>query len=39
MAARNSLDLDADARSIIAERVFDAPRALVFSVWTDPKHL
>jgi uncharacterized protein YndB with AHSA1/START domain len=39
MAARNSLDLEADPRSIIAERVFDAPRELVFSVWTDPKHL
>ncbi len=39
MAARNDVDLDSDPRSIIASRVFDAPRDLVFSVWTDPKHL
>ncbi len=39
MAARNDVDLDSDPRSIIATRVFDAPRDLVFSVWTDPKHL
>jgi uncharacterized protein YndB with AHSA1/START domain len=39
MAARNSLDLDQDPKSIIATRVFDAPRALVFEVWTNPKHL
>ena len=39
MAARNSLDLDQDPRCIVGTRVFDAPRELVFSVWTDPKHL
>ena len=39
MAARNSIDLDRDPRSIIGTRVLAAPRALVFSVWTDPKHL
>lgn len=39
MAARNSIDLDYDPRSIIGTRVLAAPRALVFSVWTDPKHL
>jgi uncharacterized protein YndB with AHSA1/START domain len=39
MAARNSLDLDRDPRSIIGTREFDAPRELVFSAWTDPKHL
>jgi len=39
VAARNSLDLDSDPRSIIGTRVFDAPRDLVFSAWTDPKHL
>ncbi len=39
MAARHSLDLDTDPRSIIGIREFDAPRDLVFSVWTDPKHL
>ena len=39
MAARNDVDTDSDPRSIIATRVFDAPRDLVFAVWTDPKHL
>lgn len=26
-------------RELILTRVYDAPRSLVFSVWTDPKHL
>jgi uncharacterized protein YndB with AHSA1/START domain len=39
MAAKNSLDLDQDPRCIVGTRVFDAPRELVFSAWTDPKHL
>ena len=39
MAVKNSIDLEKDPRSIIGTRVLDAPRALVFSVWTDPKHL
>ena len=39
MAERNNLDLDSDPRSIIGTREFDAPRELVFSVFTDPKHL
>jgi uncharacterized protein YndB with AHSA1/START domain len=39
MAARNSLDLETDPRSIIGIREFDAPRELVFSVWTSPEHL
>ncbi len=39
MAERNSLDLDRDPRALIATRIFDAPRALVFEAWTDPKHL
>jgi uncharacterized protein YndB with AHSA1/START domain len=39
MAATNSLDLEADPRSIIGMREFDAPRDLVFSAFTDPKHL
>jgi uncharacterized protein YndB with AHSA1/START domain len=39
MGAGNSIDLDTDARSIIGMREFDAPRDLVFSVFTDPKHL
>ena len=39
MAARNNLDLERDPAAIIATRVYDAPRALVFKVWSDPKHL
>jgi len=39
MATAVSLDLDKDPRSIIGMRAFDAPRDLVFSAWTDPKHL
>ena len=40
MAAQNSVvDLDQDPRSIVGTRVFDAQRDLVFSAWTDPKHL
>ena len=39
MAVKSSLDLDRDPRSIIGIREFDAPRDLVFSLWTDPKHL
>lgn len=39
MAARNSTDFDRDPRMIIATRMFDAPRSLVFEAWTDQKHL
>ena len=39
MATRNSIDLDRDPLSIIGTRVLAAPRTLVFSVWSDPKHL
>jgi uncharacterized protein YndB with AHSA1/START domain len=38
VAEKNSLDLS-DPRSIVGTRVLDAPRDLVFSVFTDPKHL
>ena len=37
MAVKSSLDLDQDPRLIIGIREFDAPRELVFSVWTDAK--
>ena len=36
---QDSLDLERDPRSIIGIREFDAPRELVFSALTDPKHL
>jgi uncharacterized protein YndB with AHSA1/START domain len=39
VAAKNSINLGSDPRSIIGMRVIDAPRELVFSVWTDPKHM
>ncbi|HEX3938353.1 MAG TPA: SRPBCC family protein [Xanthobacteraceae bacterium] len=39
MGVQNSLDLKSDPRSIIGIREFDAPRALVFAAFTDPKHL
>lgn len=39
MAERSSSDLDRDPRAIITTRILDAPRDLVFSVWTDAKHL
>jgi uncharacterized protein YndB with AHSA1/START domain len=39
MAASDSLDLAHNPRAIIAVRIFDAPRELVFDAWTDPKHL
>ncbi len=39
MAVKNSIDLERDPRSIIGMRVFSAPRDLVFSAFTDPKHL
>jgi uncharacterized protein YndB with AHSA1/START domain len=39
MAAKNSLDLTSDPRAMVGMREFDAPRDLVFAVFTDPKHL
>jgi uncharacterized protein YndB with AHSA1/START domain len=39
VSATSSVDLERDPQAIIATRVLDAPRALVFEVWTDPKHL
>src|ERR1700677_4428258 len=39
MTTKNDVDLETDARSIITVREFDAPRELVFSLFTDPKHL
>jgi uncharacterized protein YndB with AHSA1/START domain len=39
VAERNNLDIEQDPLSIIATRVFDAPRELVFEAWIDPKHL
>ena len=38
MAERNSIDLD-DPLAIAGTRLLDAPRELVWNVFTDPKHL
>jgi uncharacterized protein YndB with AHSA1/START domain len=39
VAAENSIDLDQDPAVMVGSRVIGAPRDLVWSVWTDPKHL
>ena len=39
MAATNNLDLDSDPKVIAGIRIFDAPRALVFSAFTDQQRL
>ena len=39
MAATSSVDLDTDPKVMVGTRLLDAPRELVWSVWTDPKHL
>jgi uncharacterized protein YndB with AHSA1/START domain len=39
VAATSKIDLEQDPRVIVGTREFDAPRDLVFSAWTDPKHL
>lgn len=39
MSERNRLDLESDPKVIEGVRIFGAPRTLVFSVFTDPKHL
>jgi hypothetical protein len=36
VAANNSFQLAGDPPSMIGTRVLDAPRELVFAVWTDP---
>ncbi len=39
MAERSNVDLAQDPAAMIGTRIFAAPRALVFQMWTDPKHL
>jgi uncharacterized protein YndB with AHSA1/START domain len=39
VAERNSFELADNPPAMIGTRVLDAPRELVWSVWTDPKHL
>jgi uncharacterized protein YndB with AHSA1/START domain len=39
VAATSSIDLESDPKVMVGTRLLDAPRELVWSVWTDPKHL
>ena len=39
MTGKNSFAIADAPPSMIGTRVYDAPRDLVFAVWTDPKHL
>jgi uncharacterized protein YndB with AHSA1/START domain len=39
MAAGNSVAAGPAAYTLTIERIFDAPRELVFRAWTDPTHL
>ncbi len=38
MDARVETHADADARELVIERVFDAPRSLVWEAWTKREH-
>jgi uncharacterized protein YndB with AHSA1/START domain len=37
--AANNISTKFAEREVVITRVFDAPRALVFQMWTDPRHL
>lgn len=39
VAQASSTTAQPDERTIVITRVFDAPRELVFKVWTDPRHV
>jgi uncharacterized protein YndB with AHSA1/START domain len=39
VAEKSSVDFQSDPLAMIGSRLIDAPRDLVWSVWTDPKHL
>lgn len=39
MAARNSAESKSTERELVIERIFDAPRPLVFKAWTEPERL
>ncbi len=39
MAVQNNAAALVGDREIVATRIFDAPRELVFKVWTDPHHI
>src|SRR5262245_30242427 len=39
MAERSEPIVETEERVLILSRIFDAPRSLVFKVWTQPEHL
>lgn len=39
MTAHPELENDTDASALVLTRVFDAPPAQVFSLWSDPEHV
>jgi uncharacterized protein YndB with AHSA1/START domain len=39
LSAGTSAALEPAERVLVIERIFDAPRSLVFKVWTEPQHL
>ena len=39
MGASSSLAASSNPRELVITRVFDAPRGLVFKMWTQPEHL
>lgn len=39
MTTNNEALRDSSAKEIFITRIFDAPRELVFKVWTDPEHI
>jgi uncharacterized protein YndB with AHSA1/START domain len=39
MAAGNNVGTQLAPYTLTIERIFDAPRELIFEAWTDPKHL
>jgi len=39
MTTTNSPTGETAERELVMERIFDAPRELVFKAWTDPKHV
>lgn len=38
MSSRNDAHLSPTERELVITRLFDAPRELVFRMWTDPRH-
>jgi uncharacterized protein YndB with AHSA1/START domain len=39
MAAERSAAMELDERVLVIERIFDAPRTLVWKAWTEPEHM